>query len=103
MLFGKITGTVVSTMKDKKLEGLRFLLVQVVDPDGKLMPQYVVAADSVGAGIDETVLFATGSSARQTEKTDNKPVDAVIMAIVDTWDVNGKTIYDKSKSDLITV
>lgn len=100
MLFGKITGTVVSTRKDEKLEGLKLLLVQQVDAWGKLTGQYVVAADSVGAGPGETVLFATGSSARQTKATENRPIDAVIMAIVDTWEIEGDVVYDKYSSDM---
>jgi len=96
MLFGKVTGTVVSTRKDEKLEGLKLLLVQQVDARGKMTNQYVVAADAVGAGIGEVVMFATGSSARQTDKTENKPIDAVIMAIVDTWEIEGDVVYDKS-------
>lgn len=95
MLFGKVTGTVVSTRKDEKLEGLTLLLVQQVDAYGKMTSQYVVAADSVGAGLGEMVMFATGSSARQTDKTENRPIDAVIMAIVDTWEIEGKVIFDK--------
>jgi microcompartment protein CcmK/EutM len=101
MLFGKITGTVVASRKDEKLEGLRLLLVQQVDAYGKITNQYVVAADAVGAGIGEIVMFATGSSARQTSVTENRPVDAVIMAIVDTWEVGGKVVYDKFAQETV--
>lgn len=103
MLFGKVTGTVVATQKDEKLEGLRFHMVEVIDVKGEKSPQYVVAADSVGAGVGELVLFATGSSARQTKMTDAKPVDAVIMAVVDTWELEGKVIYDKFENDKVKV
>lgn len=95
MLFGKVIGTVVATKKDEKLEGFKFLLIQNVDAFGKEKDQYVVAVDSVGAGIHEIVLYATGSSARQTPDTEGKPVDATIMAIVDNWDINNKEIYKK--------
>jgi len=95
MFFGKITGTVVSSRKDERLEGLKFLIVQQVDIAGKESSQYVVAADAVGAGMGEMVLFATGSSARQTASTENRPVDAVVMGIVDTWEIGGRTIYEK--------
>lgn len=95
MLIGKVVGTCVATVKDQKLEGLKMLLVQQVNPKGESLGQMVVAIDSVGAGIHETVLFASGSSARQTETTNNKPVDAVIMAIVDTLEINGDTIFQK--------
>lgn len=95
MLFGKVVGTVVATRKDPKLEGLKLQLVAGVDSRGKAGQSYVVAADSVGAGQGEIVLYATGSSARQTDITNNKPVDAVIMAIVDQWDIDDKLVFKK--------
>jgi microcompartment protein CcmK/EutM len=52
-------------------------------------------ADAVGAGLDEVVMVATGSSARQTRLTDKRPCDAVIMAIVDSWEVAGDEKYRK--------
>lgn len=87
MILGKVTGTVWATRKDENLTGLKFLIVRHVDLDYRLKDQYVVAVDSVGAGVGEVVLVATGSSARQTEVTKDKPVDAVIMAIVDKLDL----------------
>lgn len=98
MLFGKVAGTVVSTRKAESLEGLKLLLVRNVDVTGEVGKGYVVAADSVGAGLGEVVLYATGSSARQTDITNGKPVDAVVMGIVDTWDVDDKTVYTKYAS-----
>lgn len=98
MLLGKVAGTVVSTRKTESLEGLKLLLVRNVDVTGEMAKGYVVAADSVGAGFGEVVLYATGSSARQTDVTNNKPVDAVIMGVVDTWDVDDKTVYTKYAS-----
>lgn len=95
MLLGKVAGTVVSTRKAESLEGLKLLVVRNVDVTGEVGKGYVVAADSVGAGLGEVVLYATGSSARQTDITNGKPVDAVIMGIVDTWDVDDKTVYTK--------
>ena len=95
MNLGKVVGTVVSTRKEPVLDGIRFLLVRLVDPDGKDTSAFVVAADAMGAGPGEMVLTAAGSSARQTTLTDKKPVDNVIMAIVDTWEVNGETKYSK--------
>ena len=95
MLIGKVIGTVVSNRKDPKIEGLKFLLVRQVDVDLKELGGYVVAADAVGAGIGEYVLYATGSSARQTVQTDKRPIDAVIMAIIDQWEVGGKLKYHK--------
>lgn len=95
MLIGKVVGSVVATRKDEKLANLKLLVVQVHDQANKPKDQYVVAVDSVEAGVDDLVLFATGSSARQTTSTDAKPVDAVIMAVIDSWDLGGKNVYEK--------
>jgi microcompartment protein CcmK/EutM len=95
MTLGKVVGTVVATRKEQTLEGLRFMLVRHVDAEGKDTGGFVVAADAVGAGPGEMVLVASGSSARQTQTTNNRPVDAVIMAIVDTWEVGRETKYKK--------
>ncbi|MBI3098444.1 MAG: EutN/CcmL family microcompartment protein [Planctomycetes bacterium] len=86
MLLGRICGTVWATRKDPRLEGVKFELVQAIEPGGKPLEVYVVAVDSVGAGEGEIVLVAQGSSARQTTATKDRPVDAVIMAIVDRLD-----------------
>ena len=95
MLFGRVVGTVVSTRKDPRLEGLKFQLVAVMNSRGRPAKGYVVAVDAVGAGQGEVVLFATGSAARQTELTHERPVDAVIMAIVDQWDIGDKLVFRK--------
>jgi microcompartment protein CcmK/EutM len=87
MFLGKVIGTVWSTKKDENLVGAKFLIVRKLDLELKDKNDFVVAVDSVGAGEGEIVLVATGSSSRQTEITKNKPVDAVIMAIVDKLDV----------------
>lgn len=95
MTLGTVVGTVVATRKEQTLEGLRFMLVRLLDTEGQETGGFVVAADAVGAGPGEMVLVASGSSARQTQATNNRPVDAVIMAIVDTWDVGRETKYKK--------
>ena len=95
MLIGQVVGTVVSTKKDEKLQGLRFLIVKNLDLDGKPIGTYVVAVDSLGCDRSEVVLYATGSSARQTNVSKDKPVDAVIMAIIDAIEVQGQTRYLK--------
>lgn len=91
MILGKVIGTVWSTRKDENLVGAKFLIVRQLDLDYRPKENFVVAVDSVGAGVGEIVLCATGSSARQTSITKNKPVDAVIMAIVDKLDISVKS------------
>ena len=95
MLLGKVVGTVVATRKEPTLEGSTLLLVRGLDLDAKPTATLVVAVDAVGAGVGEVVLYASGSSARQTEKTKDRPVDATIMAIVDQLEVNGMLKYVK--------
>jgi microcompartment protein CcmK/EutM len=99
VLLGRVAGTLVSSRKESSMEGLKFLVVQTLDVDSKETGQFVVAADAVGAGVDEVVLVAQGSSARQTEVTRERPCDAVIMAIVDTWEVGGEDRYHKYGSE----
>jgi len=96
MLLGRVVGTVVATRKDEELEGLTFLLVKGTDAAGKPSGATIVAADAVGAGVGELILYAAGSSARQTTVTKNRPVDHVIMAIVDTIDDEGTVTFDKT-------
>ncbi len=95
MLLGRVAGTLVASRKEETLEGLKFLVLKQVDVDGADTGGYVVAADAVGAGVGEVVLYATGSSARQTRYTHERPCDAVVMAIVDTWEVGGEERYRK--------
>jgi microcompartment protein CcmK/EutM len=99
MVLAKVVGTVVSTQKEASLEGLRFMLCKPVNENGEPAGGYVVAADAVGAGVGEVVLYATGSSARQTVQTNNRPCDAVIMAIVDNWELDGEFKYKKGVHD----
>jgi microcompartment protein CcmK/EutM len=95
MVLAKVVGSVVSTKKEGSLEGLKMLLVRVVDEECHESGAFLVAADAVGAGPGEIVLVASGSSARQTVMTDKRPVDAVIMAIVDSWNVGPQVKYKK--------
>ncbi len=96
MYAARVTGTVVCTRKDEKLQGLK---MQVVQPVNLLTLQEegkpVVAIDAVGAGLSEIVLVVGGSSARQTGRTNNTPVDATIMAIVDLIDIQGRRVFNK--------
>ena len=91
MKMGRVAGSVVATRKDPSLEGVKFLVVQHLTVEMELEGGYAIAVDSVGAGLNDIVLVASGSSARQTEVTRDRPVDAVIMAIVDSFDAHGKT------------
>ena len=95
MLLGRVTGTVVASQKEPLMEGLTLLVVRQIGVDNTESGAYVVAVDAVGAGVGEVVMYASGSSARQTGVTQNRPCDAVVMAIVDTWDVDGETVYVK--------
>jgi microcompartment protein CcmK/EutM len=95
MLLGKVIGTVVASRKEATIEGLKLLVVRQCDADGTPSGSTVVAADAVGAGVGEVVLYASGSSARQTEMTNNRPVDATVMAIVDSVELGGDEQYRK--------
>jgi microcompartment protein CcmK/EutM len=92
----KVVGTLVATRKEAELEGLTFLIVKACDFEGNPTGAALVAADAVGAGIGEVVLYASGSSARQTQITKDRPVDATIMAIVDIVEVDGASRYVKN-------
>lgn len=96
MLLGTVIGTVVATKKDQELEGLTLLLVKGSDLEGKATGGVIVAADAVGAGVGEVVLYCAGSSARQTQVTKNRPVDHVIMAIVDQVVVGDAVTFKKT-------
>jgi len=96
MKLGRVVGTVVSTRKDEKIEGLKLYLVRDLSLDMQDKDSFVVAADAMGAGIGEVVLYASGSSARMTRATDKRPCDAVIMAIVDILHVGGEVLYTKN-------
>lgn len=83
MLLAKIVGTVVATRKDPRLVSNKLLLVRPVDPHGKIDGGYLVAIDTVDAGVGETVLVVSGSSARLASGLKETPVDAAIVGIVD--------------------
>ena len=99
MFLGRVIGTVWSTKKDENLVGAKFLIVRKLDLDLNEKTDFVVAVDSVGAGEGEVVLVATGSSSRQTHFTQDKPVDAVIMAIVDKLDISIKQLLEDSADE----
>ncbi len=96
MLIAKVVGTTVSTVKDEKLHGRKLLILRQTDEFGNLTGKPYVAIDTLDAGVGDLVLTAAGSSARQTTITKDTPVDAVIMAIVDSLTVEGKLTFEKS-------
>ncbi|MDE2888018.1 MAG: EutN/CcmL family microcompartment protein [Gemmatimonadota bacterium] len=96
MILGKVVGTVVATQKDKGLEGFKLQVVQTLDIQTlELGSRFLVAVDAVGAGANEVVLCTSGSSARMTGSTEDRPVDAVVVAIVDSVEMEGETTYRK--------
>lgn len=90
-----VRGTVTSTQKDPKLTGIKFLLIQFLDDQGQPLPKYEVAADNVGAGIEEWVLVSRGGAARQSPGSETRPLDAVVVGIIDTVSVESRLIYSK--------
>lgn len=102
MILGRVIGTVWATRKDEQTVGMKFQIVREVELDYSPKSGFVVAVDSVGAGVGEIVLVAQGSSGRQTELTHNKPVDAVIMAIVDRLDVDEGEVEEVKRRAAVT-
>ena len=96
MELGRITGTVVATQKNERLAGYKLLVVGLLNMDGKPTSASLVALDTVGAGVGETVIVVRGSSARQAEGMGSVPVDATVIAIVDSIEVEGRTRYRKT-------
>ncbi len=95
MQIAKVRGTVVSTLKDPSLRGVKLLLLQLVDEEGRVLPKYEVAADFVGAGVNEWVLLSRGSAARQLDGSEQRPLDAAVVAIIDTVSVENRLVYSK--------
>jgi ethanolamine utilization protein EutN len=89
LLLAKIIGTVVATRKDPRLDSHKLMLVRGMDPSGKVDGASLVAVDTVDAGVGETVLIVSGSSARMASGMKDCPVDAAIVGIVDQVDVTG--------------
>ena len=96
MQIARVRGTVTSTQKDPSLRGVKLLMLQLIDENGNLLPVYEVAADnSVGAGVDEWVLVSRGSAARELQGNEQRPLDAAVVAIIDTIYVEDRVIYSK--------
>ena len=99
MVIGMVVGSVVASQKSSSMDGLALRIVQRITFEGKLADAYMVAVDALGTANGEYVMVAAGSTARQTSLTDTKPVDAIIMAIVDTWQINGQVTYEKMSTE----
>ena len=95
MILGKVVGTVVSTSKNDGIKGTRYLLIDKTNQCGDKKGDYIVALDLIGAGNDELVMISESTSARETQTTFNKPIDAIIVGIIDLIDENEKVAYQK--------
>ena len=96
MLIAKVVGSAVATIKDQNLNGVKLLVVREANARGEPIGKPLVAIDTVDAGVGDVVLIASGSSARQTSITRDRPVDAVIMALLDSLEVDGEMTFRKS-------
>ncbi|WAL62299.1 EutN/CcmL family microcompartment protein [Thermocoleostomius sinensis] len=99
MKIARVCGTVVSTQKESSLTGVKFLVIQLIDEEGQPVPGYEVAADSVGAGVGEWVLVSYGSAARQSPGSESRPLDALVIGIIDTVSVDNQRLYNKREQD----
>lgn len=95
MLIAKVIGTTVSTIKNENLIGRKLLILRQADESGETFGRPYVAVDTLDAGVGDLVLTAHGSSGRQTDITKNSPVDAVIMAVIDSLQVAGEVVFRK--------
>lgn len=96
MLIAKVIGTTVSTVKEPTLQGRKLLILRQSDVDGVPFGKPYVAVDTLDAGVGDLVLTAHGSSGRMTDITKNRPVDAVIMAVIDHLEVRSEVTYRKA-------
>jgi len=95
MIFGRVAGTVVLTRRADTVPGARFLLVEACSAGLEGRGEYLVAVDVVGAGEGELVMLAQGPSARNTELTEKRAVDALICGIVDLVEQDGRVVFRK--------
>lgn len=95
MILAKVTGTIVCSAVNDGMEGSRYLLVEKTDQYGACNGEYLVALDLIGVARDELVMVTEGSPSRETPLTVNKPVDALIVGIVDMIDENDTVVYSK--------
>jgi carbon dioxide concentrating mechanism protein CcmL len=102
MQIAKVRGTVVSTHKTRSLTGVKLLLIQYVDANGELQPKYEVAGDTVGAGLNEWVLITRGGAARVEDSNRERPLDAMVVGIIDTVTVENRMLYSKKEAERIS-
>lgn len=95
MQIAKVRGTVVSTQKTRSLTGVKLLLLQFIDEDGQPLEKYEVAADTVGAGLNEWVLVSRGGASRVEDGQQQRPLDAMVVGIIDTVTVDNRLLYSK--------
>jgi carbon dioxide concentrating mechanism protein CcmL len=99
MRIAQVKGTVVSTYKEPTLQGVKFLMLQFLDEHGAPLPEFEVAADTVGAGLGEWVLVSRGSQARHVRDCHTRPIDAAVIAIIDTVNLANRQVYNKREQD----
>jgi len=95
MQIAKVLGTVVSNHKTRSLTGIKLVILQLIDAQGQLLPSYEVAGDVVGAGVNEWVLVTRGSAARKDSGNEDRPLDAMVVGIIDTVTVDSRSLYSK--------
>lgn len=95
MLIARVLGSAVATAKDPSLVGDRLQLVHETDARGEPIGTTFVAVDGAGAGVGELVLVATGSAARRGESSADKPIDALIVGVIDSMDIDGTDVFRK--------
>ncbi len=95
MNLARVRGTVIATQRSDKVAGARWLLVEESDQKGAGKGEYLVALDMVGADRGQLVLLTQGSSCRWTMRTDDRPMDTLVVAIVDTIDQGGVVSYQQ--------
>ncbi len=101
MQIAKVCGTVVSTHKSRTLTGIKLLLVQFIDVNGQMLTEYEVAGDLVGAGLNEWVLVTRGSAARKETGQEDRPIDAMVVGIIDTVTVSKELLYSKKDEERV--
>ncbi len=95
MQIAKVLGTVVSNHKTRSLTGVKLVILQLIDAQGQLLPSYEVAGDIVGAGVNEWVLVTRGSAARKDSGNEDRPLDAMVVGIIDTVTIDNRSLYSK--------